>query len=301
MADRTAGKTSRRLPGILLAYLWIAPAAIMYCIFVVYPLTQTIRYSFYDWDGIGLASWVGMDNYLSVLSDQQLYGSLVNTLTLILFICVVPVALGLIAASAARLVRSAGFAAAARAVLFLPQIVPLAAAAVAWTWMYADAGPINQVLRSVGLDGLARPWLGDFSTALPAVGLIGSWVMIGFCTVVLTAGIGRIDASLYEAARLDGANALQEFLAVTLPGLRHEIVVCVTVTLIAAIASFDLIYMTTQGGPGYSTMVPGVQVVRLAFTENRVGVASALAIVLLVIILAIVLPVQRLNREGSVR
>lgn len=301
MTDRAAGKTSRRLPRTVLTYLWIAPAAIMYGIFAVYPLTQTIRYSFYDWDGIGLASWVGLENYLRVLSDPQLYGSLVNTLTLILFICVIPVALGLLAASAARAVRSAGFAAAARGVLFLPQVVPLAAAAVAWTWMYADTGPINEFLRSVGLGWLTRPWLGDFSTALAAVGLIGSWVMIGFCTVVLTAGIGRIDASLYEAARLDGANALQEFVAVTLPGLRHEIIVCVTVTLIAAIASFDLVYMTTQGGPGYSTMVPGVQIVRLAFTENRVGVASALAVVLLMIILAIVLPVQRLNREGGVR
>ena len=167
--------------------------------------------------------------------------------------------------------------------------------------MYADTGPINEALRAVGLGWLTRPWLGDFSTALPAIGLIGSWVMIGFCTVVLTAGIGRIDTSLYEAAKLDGANARQEFVAVTLPGVRHEIIVCVTVTLIAAIASFDLIYMTTQGGPGYSTMVPGVQVVRLAFTENRVGVASALAVVLLVIILAIVLPVQRFNREGDGR
>jgi raffinose/stachyose/melibiose transport system permease protein len=292
---------SRRLPRTVLTYLWIAPAAIMYGSFAVYPLTQTIRYSFHDWDGIGLASWVGLENYRKVLSDPQLYGSLLNTLTLILFICVIPVALGLVAASAARSVRSAGFAATARTILFLPQVVPLAAAAVAWTWMYADAGPINELLRSVGLGWLTRPWLGDFSTALAAVGLIGSWVAIGFCTVVLTAGMGRIDASLYEAARLDGANALQEFVAVTLPGVRHEIIVCVTVTLIAAIASFDLVYMTTQGGPGYSTMVPGVQIVRLAFTENRVGVASALAVVLLVIILAIVLPVQRLNREGDVR
>ncbi|MDF2993679.1 MAG: ABC-type sugar transport system, permease component [Microbacterium sp.] len=301
MTDRAAGKMSRRLPRTVLTYLWIAPAAIMYGSFAVYPLTQTIRYSFHDWDGIGLASWVGLENYRKVLSDPQLYGSLLNTLTLILFICVIPVALGLVAASAARSVRSAGFAATARTILFLPQVVPLAAAAVAWTWMYADAGPINELLRSVGLGWLTRPWLGDFSTALAAVGLIGSWVAIGFCTVVLTAGMGRIDASLYEAARLDGANALQEFVAVTLPGVRHEIIVCVTVTLIAAIASFDLVYMTTQGGPGYSTMVPGVQIVRLAFTENRVGVASALAVVLLVIILAIVLPVQRLNREGDVR
>ncbi|WP_308798176.1 carbohydrate ABC transporter permease [Agromyces silvae] len=312
MTDRTIEAPATEAPAIepsatrrrlrrAAVYLWIAPAAVMYAVFALYPLAQALRYSFYDWDGIGPATWAGFDNYVSVITDPQLYGSLRNTLTLILFFCAVPVALGLLAAAAARAVGRSGLVSASRTVLFLPQIVPFAAAAVAWTWMYADTGPINEVLRAVGAGGLARPWLGDFTTALPAIGIIGSWVMIGFCTVVFSAGMGRIDASLYEAARLDGANAVQEFFAVTLPGLRHEVVVCVTVTLIAAIASFDLVYMTTQGGPGYTTMVPGVQIVRLAFTENRVGLASALAIVLLVIIVAIVLPVQRLNRERGTR
>jgi raffinose/stachyose/melibiose transport system permease protein len=205
--------------------------------------------------------------------------------------------LGLVCAATIRDLRSKWLGATARTVLFLPQIVPFAAAAVAWTWIYADGGPLNAGLRSLGLTDLARPWLGDFGTALPAIGLIGAWVMLGFCTVLLSAGLGRIDASLYEAARLDGANAMQEFIAVTVPGVRHEIVVCATVTLIAAISTFDIVFMTTKGGPGFSTMVPGVQIVLLAFTENRVGLASALSVVLLLLMIAVVLPIQRLNRR----
>lgn len=292
-AAQQARPALRRLPTLL----WIVPAATMYATFVLYPLTQTVRYSLYDWNGIGTAVWVGAENYLTVLTDPTLYESLVHTVVLIVFFSLVPIAVGLVAATLIRDARSSHVAGAARTVLFLPQIVPMAAAAIAWTWLYADDGLINSALRAVGAADLARPWLADFDAALPAVGLVGSWAMVGFCTVLFLAGIGRIDVSLYEAARLDGASGIQEFFAVTLPGLRHEILVCATVTLIAAIASFDLVYMMTGGGPGFSTMVPGVQIVRLAFTEGRVGLASALAVVLLVVVLLVVLPLQRLGRE----
>jgi raffinose/stachyose/melibiose transport system permease protein len=283
----------RRLPTLL----WLLPAATAYAMFVLYPLTQTVRYSLYDWNGIGQAVWVGAANYVTVVTDPTLYESLLHTIVLILFFSFVPITAGLIAATFIRDARSLRVAGAARTILFLPQIVPLAAAAIAWTWLYADDGLINGVLRGVGAGDLARPWLADFDAALPAVGLVGSWAMVGFCTVLFLAGIGRIDVSLYEAARLDGASGVQEFFAVTLPGLRHEILVCATVTLIAAIASFDLVYMMTGGGPGFSTMVPGVQIVRLAFTEGRVGLASALAVVLLVVVLIVVLPLQRFGRD----
>lgn len=288
-----------RHPGLQrgLSLLWLVPAAIMYSTFVLYPLTQTVRFSLYDWNGIGQAVWVGGQNYVAVMTDPTLYGALAHTLVLIVFFSFLPIIVGLVAAAVIRDVRSRHAASAARTILFLPQIVPFAAAAIAWTWLYADNGLINGALRALGAGALARPWLADFDTALPAVGLVGAWAMVGFCTVLLLAGIGRIDVSLYEAAQLDGAGAVQEFFAVTLPGLRHEILVCATVTLIAAIASFDLVYMMTGGGPGFSTMVPGVRIVQLAFTEGRVGLASALAVVLLVVVLAVVLPLQRLGRE----
>lgn len=298
--NHTATRASKtRRPGLrrLLVLGWVLPAALVYLAFVLYPLSQTVWYSLYDWNGIGHATWVGLGNYFAVVNDPRLYRSLLNTLVMICFFSLIPVTVGLVAAALIREVRAAWIGGAARTILFLPQIIPFAAAAIAWAWLYDDRGVINQILRSVGVGGLARPWLDDFDTALVAVGVVGSWAMIGFCTVLLLAGIGRIDASLYEAARLDGASRVQEFLAVTVPGLRSEILICTTVTLIAAIASFDLVYMMTGGGPGYSTMVPGVQIVRLAFTEGRVGLSSALAVVLLLIVLAVVLPLQRLGRE----
>ena len=163
--------------------------------------------------------------------------------------------------------------------------------------MYTPNGAVNQLLSAVGLESWTRAWLGDFTWALPAVGFIGTWILTGLCTLLLLSAIGKIDAALYEAASLDGAGRWKQFTTVTLPGLKSEIGVCVTLTVIAALASFDVVFMSTQGGPGRVTMVPGVEVYQLGFTESRIGTASALAIVLALLILVVVIPLQRLFRE----
>jgi raffinose/stachyose/melibiose transport system permease protein len=186
---------------------------------------------------------------------------------------------------------------AVRTILFLPQVIPLVAAGIAWSWLLSTTGLVNQILRAVGMDGIARAWLGDFDTALPAVGVIGAWVLLGLCTILLVTGMSKIDPALYEAARLDGASPIQEFLAVTLPSLRQEIGVCLTVTVIAALASFDIVYIATGGGPGRQTTVPGLEIYRLAFAHRQVGLASALGVVLMALVLLCVLPIQRLTRR----
>jgi raffinose/stachyose/melibiose transport system permease protein len=258
---------------------------------------QSVQYSFYNWDGIGRATPAGLDNWKAIFTRPELLHSVEHAFILIVFYTVLPVGLGLIAASLIREMRPGAFNTGARVMLFIPQVLPLVAAGIAWTWMYSSDGLVNQVLRAVGLDQYTRAWLGDFTFALPAVGVIGVWVMLGFCTVLLLAGIGKIDPSLYEAARLDGAGRISEFFAVTLPGLRQELVVCTTFTMIAALASFDVIQISTQGGPGYQTMVPGVQIYRLTFLQQHVGQASALAVFLAVLVLVVIWPIQRLGRE----
>ena len=277
--------------------LWAGPALVAYGLFVVYPFTQTVRYSLYDWDGFGSARFVGTENYRRVVTDPELAGSIGHAFMLIVFFTVIPVGAGLLCAAALSRVDRSPVGRLARAVLIVPQILPLVGAAIAWTWAYSSEGAINQLLRVVGLGGLARPWLADFDTALPAVGLIGTWVSLGFCTVLLLSGVGRIDPSLFEAARLDGAGYFRELTSVLIPGIRREITVCVTVTVIAALASFDIVYVSTGGGPGTETMVPGVEIYRLTFLSQQVGQASALGVALTVLVLAVVLPLQWLGRE----
>ncbi|WP_433268514.1 carbohydrate ABC transporter permease [Micromonospora vinacea] len=277
-------------------WLYVLPALVMYAVFVLRPLVLTLQYSLYEWNGIGVARWVGLDNYLTVFTDSDLLKIIGNAIVLIVFFSFIPVALGLLVASMVRRITTGAFGTVVRTILFLPQVIPLVAAGIAWSWLLSSNGLVNQALRAVGLGGVARAWLGDFDTALPAVGVIGAWVLLGLCTILLVTGMSKIDPALYEAARLDGAGPVREFLAVTLPSLRQEIGVCLTVTIIAALASFDIVYISTSGGPGLQTTVPGLEIYRLAFSQRQVGLASALAVVLMLLVLACVLPIQRLSR-----
>lgn len=277
--------------------LLVVPAAAFYIMFVLRPITQTVQYSFFRWDGVTASTWVGLDNYVRLFQDPEMFGPIINAFELILFFSVVPVALGLFTANAIRGFATSRLAVVARTVLFLPQIIPLVAAGIMWTWQLASNGTVNQVLKLIGLGSVTRAWLGDFNTALPAVGVIGAWVLFGLCMLLLLAGMTKIDPALYEAARIDGAGPVREFFAITLPSLRQEITVCVTVTVIAALASFDIVYISTQGGPGNSTLVPGLEIYYLAFFQREIGMASALAVALMVLVLLAILPLQLINRE----
>ncbi|MEV4776915.1 sugar ABC transporter permease [Microbacterium sp. LTA6] len=280
------------------ALLYILPAFVFYGTFIVAPWVQSIWLSFWNWDGIGAATWAGVENYVKVVTDERLLTALRNGLGFIVFYTVFPVILGLIIAAviAARPRRGSGLV---RTILFLPQILPLVAVGVIWRYLYAADGPINQGLTAIGLGDVARAWLGDFTWAYPAVGVIGTWVTTGLCMMLLLAGIQKIDPSLYEAARLDRCGPIRQFWHVTVPGVRAEIVVAATVTLISALASFDIVYVTTGGGPGYQTIVPGVLIYKLVFTSNEVGLACALATVLSAIILVFVALIGRAGRRNA--
>jgi raffinose/stachyose/melibiose transport system permease protein len=285
--------------GNLFGTLISLPAVFIYTAFVIFPLLSAIQISFTKWDGIGEKEFVGFSNYLQIFQAPELIGSIRNSLILILFFSVFPITFGLLLANFIVRLKVQKIRTVSQVILFLPQIMPLAASGIAWSWMYAKNGLINQFLTAIGLEKVAQPWLAGFSTALPAVGLIGAWVLTGFCAVLLATGISKIDVSLFEAARIDGANWWSEFRNVTIPGLRQEISVLLTVTTIAALSSFDIIYVTTLGGPGSSTLVPGISIYRLAFTQSAVGLASAFGVVLMVIVLMIVLPIQFYSRKGE--
>jgi raffinose/stachyose/melibiose transport system permease protein len=280
-------------------WLFVLPALVMYALFVLQPLALTVQYSLYRWDGVGPATWVGLSNYATVLSEPKLVETLLNAFRLVVFYSLIPVTLGLVTASVIHRVATGWLGTVSRTVLFLPQVIPLVAAGIIWGRLLSLTGLINQSLTAIGLGDLGRAWLGDFDTALPAVGIIGIWVLLGFCTVLLLTGLSRIDAGLFESARLDGAGWRQEFLAITVPSLRYELGVCLTVTVIAALAAFDIVYVSTGGGPGNATAVPGIQIYILAFLERQVGLASALAVVLVILVLIVILPIQRLSRGSG--
>jgi len=299
MTSRRTYLSKRVRRETFVGWLFTLPALFMYAFFVLVPFLLTIVYSFFRWNGVGPMTWVGVKNYVYVFQVPNLIGTIFNAFWLVVWFSFIPVGLGLIVASVIHRVATGRFGAVARTVLFLPQVIALVAAGIIWGWLLALPGLINQALRTVGLGALTRAWLGDFNWALSAVGMVGVWVLLGFCIVLLQTGMTKIDPALYESARLDGASWFQEFLAITIPLLRHEIGVCLTVTVIAALAAFDIIWVTTAGGPGNSTSVPGIQIYILAFTQRAIGPASALAVMLMILVVIVILPIQWLTRESA--
>ncbi|MFG2514129.1 carbohydrate ABC transporter permease [Streptomyces sp. NPDC048584] len=276
--------------------LYVAPALAFFGVFVLYPIGISVWYSFYAYDGLTVGTPVGWDNYTAVFTDGRLRAALLHSLVLLFFYAALPVCAGLLLAGAMSRIRVYGLTV-FRAVLFLPQILSSVVIAVAWRNLLAEDGPANAVLRAVGLGRFATSWLGDFDTALPSIGVIGTWVEYGLCMVLFLSGIVAIDRSTYEAARLDGAGPVREFFAITLPALRPQISIALILTITFALRNFDLIWNTTRGGPGTTTTVPSLYVYQDAFQNRMLGRASALAIVLTLIILLVVVVVQLALRE----
>jgi raffinose/stachyose/melibiose transport system permease protein len=302
---RAAGPTRsrrgrlRRIPWQ--AYLYLLPALAVVAVLLLVPLGQAVQISLYRWDGLSPSTWAGFGDYLDLGRDPVLRSGFLHALVLIGFYAVIPVCVALVLAGAmTRAARLRG-AAVFRVLLFLPQVVATVVVATAWTAVYAPDGVLNSVLDAVGLHSVTRPWLGDFSTALPAVGLIGSWLELGLCLVLFLAGIGQIPRELYEAAKVDGAGAVREFFAVTLPGLRGQIAVALTLTVIAALKAFDLVYVATRGGPGNATAVPSYEIYDRAFNTGQVGDACALGVVMTLLILAITVLIARLQPKEDDR
>jgi raffinose/stachyose/melibiose transport system permease protein len=272
---------ARRAPGEprLIGCVYVLPGLATFVAFVIFPLMQTGWSSLFRWDGVTEPVWAGLQNYVDLTGDPLLAQAFIHSLILVVFYSWIPVCIALVLATFLTRVQIRGMTA-FRTILFLPQIVPMVVVALAWRWIFANGGPLNTVLSAVGLGALVHPWLGDFTTGLPALGVVGSWVMYGLCLVLFIAGIQKIPRDLYDAARVDGAGIVSEFLAVTLPGLRNELVVALVITTIAGLRSFDLVYMTTHGGPGNSTIVPTFLLVNRAFTTGQVGSSAAIAVVL---------------------
>jgi len=295
---RRARRAASNGHGVLTPYVFIAPAFTFYGAFMLYPLVRAAQFSLFSWDTISPAVFVGLQNYVDLARSEDLRNSFLHAFVLIFFYAVMPLAVGLVIAAILNRAKVRGMSF-FRTVIFLPQVIAMVVVAVAWTRLYSTDGSINALLDLVGLGSWSRAWLGDYLFALPAVGLIGSWVETGLVTILLLAGMGRIGRDQYEAASLDGAGAIRQFFAVTVPSVRGEIAVALTLTIVAALKTFDLIYMTTRGGPGTSTTVPSYQVYYQAFQLGQVGTASAIGIALTILIFGINLVVNRASDRAT--
>lgn len=265
---------------------FIAPALLLFSIFVVFPIFQTIWLSFWKWDRISPGIWVGLDNYKKVLSNPEIYSAFSHSLVFVLFYSLIPIAVGLLITLLLLRVKIRGESF-FRAILFLPQIISTVVVAISWRWIYAADGPINSLLAKFGAEKITTAWLGNFDTSLIAVGIIGTWINYGLAMILFLSGAQRISQDLLDADRIDGANMRQEFRYILIPSIKGEISIVLIITLTFALRNFDIVWNATQGGPGNSTNVPSLFIYKSAFVNRYVGEAAATSFLLAIVILSV--------------
>jgi ABC-type sugar transport system permease subunit len=264
-------------------YLFVLPAFLLYALFMIYPFFSSIYLSFTDWNGAEpVKNWVGLANYREMFHDDHLWKALQNNIKWVIIGTISPMVIGLFLAM--MLWRQPKGFTAFRTVFFLPQVLSSVVIAIVWGWIYNPIfGLLNTTLDDVGLGTLSRGWLGDPDIALYAVLAAAIWAETGFVFVVFLAGLQNVSRDLIEAATLDGANAWHRFWDVTVPQLSNVITVIGSLLLIGGFNVFDIIFVMTGGGPNNATEVIGTYTYSEAFTQNRIGYAATLSLVMTVI------------------
>lgn len=279
--------------GVLIAL----PALLLLLAVFIYPVLFSAYTSFHDFEIThpDRIRFIGLENYVDILQDDQFHRALGNTLMYVGIAIPIEFAIGLILALAlATISRGRGIF---RTLLVIPQMLAPVAMGLMWKFMYNDQlGIINHVLRQLGV---ARPplWLSDPSLALFSVIVVEIWATVPIFVLLLLAGLLSIPQEYYEAAAIDGANALTTFWSITLPLLRPVIVVAVLIRGMDAFRVFDLVYVLTTGGPALRTDVVSFYAYRIAFTDREFGEASAAAWIVSLILLVGGLSLVRLLRR----
>ncbi len=279
-------------------YFWpfVLPALTLYALVFGIPIIGTVIYSFARVGPRGELTFRGLDNYVRALHDDVFWSSLQHTFvfaaesTLVLF---VP---GLfIAWCLSQRIRFRRFY---RIVVFAPVVLSVLVAAVVWRFIFNPSwGLLNTILRDIGLEGLALPWLGDDRTAMLAVVIAAVWQNIGLWVVLISAGLERISPEILESARIDGASARTEFFRISLPLLWPVLRILILLWTIGALQLFAFVYVMTGGGPAGETQVVASYIYGVAFTSQSFGYAAALATLVLIIAGVVTLLLSRVLVE----
>ena len=280
----------------LVPYAFIAPNLLLFCVFIFFPLFYALYISLHEWSLIGDAEYVGAANYRRIVSDGLFWRALGNTALYSLATVPTSLVLGLLLAVALN--RDLAGRTVLRSVFFLPVVVSNVAAAIIVAWLFNDNyGVINAVLKTLGVGPV--PWLSSPAWALPSLVIATLWIRLGFCMIVYLAALQSIPPNLYEAARIDGASRGQQFRFITVPMLAPATFLLLILNVIYSFQVFDLIYVMTGGGPGFSTTMIVQYIYTAAFVTSEMGYASAMGLVLFAIVLVFTLVQWRVSRQAE--
>jgi len=266
--------------------IFVVPAVLVYTVFVVFPFFSNIHISLTDWTGMDKTyNYIGFSNFIKAFKINLVNQSLLNTLVFTIGNTFGASVLGLILALALDMpLKTKNIM---KSIYFIPCILSTTVVGTLWGYMYSYDGIINAVLNKIGLQALASDWLGNDKTALFMMLITQYWQWLGFCAIIYIANLQVIPQDMYEAAKIDGASAFHTFKSITLPMLIPSITINSITSFVGGLRTFDLVFVLTRGGPGYSTSTIGYAIYNLGFENQQMAVGSALSLILLVITFAV--------------
>ena len=277
--------TSLKLRNAIQGWTFILPNFLGFGILTLVPVVTLFYYALNDRNIFGQTTWVGLANFRRLAGDASFLTALKNTAYYAVFH--IPLTLGIALALALLLNQQIRGRSLFRAAAFFPYITSIVAIAVVWNNLFSpEYGPINQFLQAIGIDN-PPGWTSSAQWSMPAIIIVSIWREMGYYMILLLAGLQTIPAQLHEAAKVDGASAWQRFWHVTIPGLRPSLFFVTVMLTIGSLKIFDLILVMTNGGPGQSTLVLSQFIYQKGFVENQFGYASAAAVVLFLICIAV--------------
>lgn len=294
--DASAGRALRR-KRLLSAWLFMLPLLVVNVLVILGPSVATVYYSFTEWSGIGPAEWVGLQNYTDILGDGDFWSALGHNLLWTVIFLTVPIGMGL--GGAFMLSQITRFQMIFRVLFFVPYVMASVVNAAIWQNILDPDRGIGSTLALLGI-----PWLegvsffGSQALALPAVAFVDNWHWWGFVVLLFLTALQSVDKELYEAAKMDGAGRWQQFVNVTIPGIRATLVFVVLMTIIGSLLVFDYIYIITQGGPAGASEVVATLMYKEAFARFEAGYAAALGLGMSFLSGLIVLVFVYLRRKG---
>lgn len=272
-------EVSRRRWGVV----FILPQLISLICFGIIPIVIAFVLSFYEWNGFTIPEFIGIDNFITVLKDPDMWTAIKNTAVYTVIYVPCSIVLALLLAVVLNKVAGKLFY---RAVFFLPQVVTSVGIAVVWSWIYQPQfGILNMILRFFGFEG--KEWLRDPSTAMGAVIVMSIWWGLGYNIVLFLAGLQNVPAAYVEAAKIDGATSKDIFFHITVPLISPMTLLVTITTMIDAFQVFDQMFLLTSGGPVKSTYTIALHIYQTAFSEFEMGEASTISLFLFVVIVAI--------------
>lgn len=278
-------RAKRNLKNMAVAYLFLLPNLIGFLIFTLIPILCSMALSLMEWDSSNPMVFVGFDNFKRLVGDETFQISLFNTFYYSIF--TVPFTMGAALGLAMILNQKIKGIGIFRTVFFFPHVASLVAIAVVWNLLFHPTlGPVNNILRSLGMSS-PPGWTASVDWAMPVIIIVSIWKSMGYYMILYLSGLQAIPGELYEAAKVDGANAFQRFKSITLPMLTPTTFFVSIMLTIACFKVFDLVSVMTSGGPGRATNVLVYNIYNTAFINYEFGYASAISMVLFLIVLLI--------------